>query len=226
MLAHSPKIVMDGLVLCLDAGNGRSYPGSGTTWSDLSGNGNHFQLQGSPSFDSIEGFTFVNGTTSTYAISSSFSIPQTELTIEVWYKTSSSSGTGIVSHATSNNDNQMLLFNPSSVSLYGPVGAKDSGVDTADGVWHQVTRTSLRSSGLEELYLDGTKVYSSTLAAGTNFTTDGTFVIAQEQDSVGGGFSASQAFGGQIANIKLYNRALSQDEIKQNFNALRGRFGL
>ena len=40
-LAHSPKIVTDGLVLCLDAGNPKSYPGSGTTWYDLSGNGNN-----------------------------------------------------------------------------------------------------------------------------------------------------------------------------------------
>jgi hypothetical protein len=40
MLAHSPSIVMNGLVLCLDAGNSKSYPGSGTTWTDLSGNGN------------------------------------------------------------------------------------------------------------------------------------------------------------------------------------------
>ena len=44
-LNHSPAIVTDGLVLCLDAANPRSYPKSGTTWSDLSGNGNHGALQ-------------------------------------------------------------------------------------------------------------------------------------------------------------------------------------
>ena len=39
---YNPKIVTDGLVLCLDAANKRSYPGSGSTWNDLSGRGNHF----------------------------------------------------------------------------------------------------------------------------------------------------------------------------------------
>lgn len=43
-LAHSPKIVTDGLVLCLDAGNVKSYPGSGTVWNDLSGNDNNGTL--------------------------------------------------------------------------------------------------------------------------------------------------------------------------------------
>jgi hypothetical protein len=44
-LSHSPKIITDGLVLCLDAGNPKSYPGSGTTWTDLSGNGNNGSLE-------------------------------------------------------------------------------------------------------------------------------------------------------------------------------------
>ena len=47
-LAHSPRIVTDGLVLCLDAGNPKSYPGSGTTWTDLSGNGNDITASGVP----------------------------------------------------------------------------------------------------------------------------------------------------------------------------------
>lgn len=45
-LAHSPKIITDGLVLCLDAGNTKSYPGSGTTWTDLSGQGNNGTITG------------------------------------------------------------------------------------------------------------------------------------------------------------------------------------
>ena len=45
-ISHSPRIVRDGLVLALDAADRNSYPGSGTTWNDLSGNGNHFTLSG------------------------------------------------------------------------------------------------------------------------------------------------------------------------------------
>ena len=51
-LSHSPKIVTDGLVLCLDAANRKSYPGSGTTWFDLSGRGNHGTLINGPTYNS------------------------------------------------------------------------------------------------------------------------------------------------------------------------------
>ena len=51
-LAHSPRIITDGLVLCLDAGNTKSYPGSGTAWSDLSGQGNNGTLTNGPTYSS------------------------------------------------------------------------------------------------------------------------------------------------------------------------------
>ena len=59
-LAHSPKIITDGLVLCLDAGNTKSYPGSGTTWTDLSGNGNNGTLTNmdGANLDSANGGSF------------------------------------------------------------------------------------------------------------------------------------------------------------------------
>ena len=49
--SRGPSIVTDGLVLALDAANHKSYPGSGTTWYDLSGNGNNGTLNCGPSFD-------------------------------------------------------------------------------------------------------------------------------------------------------------------------------
>lgn len=54
-LAHNPKIVTDGLVLCLDAANPKSYPGSGTVWSDLSGNGNNGTLVNGVGYNSNNG---------------------------------------------------------------------------------------------------------------------------------------------------------------------------
>ena len=50
-LSHSPRIVTDGLVFCLDAANIRSYPGTGTTWTDLKG-GNEGTLTNGPTFSS------------------------------------------------------------------------------------------------------------------------------------------------------------------------------
>ena len=58
-LAHSPKIVTNGLVLCLDAGNTKSYPGSGTAWTDLSGRGNNGTLTNGPTYSSTNGGSVV-----------------------------------------------------------------------------------------------------------------------------------------------------------------------
>ena len=58
-LFHSPSLVTSGLVLCLDAGNPKSYPGSGTTWTDLSGRGNHGTLVNGPTFNSANGGSIV-----------------------------------------------------------------------------------------------------------------------------------------------------------------------
>jgi len=224
-LHHNPRIVTSGLVLALDAGDVNSYPGSGTTWYDVSGNSNNFTVYGSPTFSRGSGFTFVNGNTSYYAIKNPFSFPTTTVTMEIWYKTTVSD-TSIISYAVSGNDNHALLFSPQNVSLYGPSGAVSSGVNTASGLWTQVVRTSNRSNGAEILYVDGDNVFSTTLASGTNFTSGGSLVIAQEQDSVGGGFDSSQAFGGNIPIVRIYNRLLTSAEVLQNYEAQKTRFGL
>ncbi len=57
-LIHSPSIVTDGLVLCLDAANSRSYPGTGATWTDLKG-GNNGTLENGPTFDAANGGSIV-----------------------------------------------------------------------------------------------------------------------------------------------------------------------
>ena len=58
-LAHSPRIVTDGLVLALDAGNTKSYPGSGTDWYDRSGNGNDGTLTNGPTYSSDDGVIWI-----------------------------------------------------------------------------------------------------------------------------------------------------------------------
>jgi hypothetical protein len=72
-LAHSPSIVTSGLVLCLDAANPKSYPGSGTTWTDLSGNGNNGTLVNGPTYSSVNGGSIVFDGSNDY-ISTAYSI--------------------------------------------------------------------------------------------------------------------------------------------------------
>ena len=224
-LVRGPKIVRRGLILCVDAGSPKSYSGSGTVFHDLSGEENHLTIAGSPAFSRADGFTF-EAVTSKYLIADPFPFPTTELTMEVWCKTSNTSTSrAFVSYSDRSDHNESILFAPPSVRLYGPSSNINTGIDVADGKWHQVVRTSKRSTGGEILYVDGIFRYGvGTLAAGTNFTTGGVLVVAQEQDSAGGGFNAGQAFVGPQAIIRIYDKVLTAAEIKQNYIASRGRF--
>lgn len=88
MTIHAgPKIITNGLVLCLDPGNTKSYIGSGTTVADLSGNGNNATLQASPTFNTANLGSFsLNGTTQ--YLSTSYTQPSVEAySIEAWFRT-------------------------------------------------------------------------------------------------------------------------------------------
>ena len=213
------------LVLCIDCANPRSYSGSGSNVFDVSGTNNTMTIGGTPAFSAIQGWTFTNGSTSNYMIRNPITMPTTTLTLEVWCKTTIA-GTGIVSYASSAADNDWLLFDPSNLGLYTAAGAIASGISITDGNWKQVVRTSNRTTGAEVLYINGSSSYSTTLNAGTLVTSGGALVLAQEQDSVGGSFDPGQAFGGNIAIVRLYNTILTADQVNQNFQAARGRFGV
>lgn len=224
-IAYNTSSATDGLVFYLDATNIKSYPGSGTTWSDISGNGNNFTIFGSPTYSSTNGWTLDNGATSKYMIKNPIAMPTSALSYEVWCRTTVGS-TAILSYASSAADNDFLLFAPENLSLYVGVTAVGSGINITDGNWRQIVRTSNRVSGDERLYINGSLSYNTTLGAGTLVTTNGSFVIGQEQDSVGGTFDPNQAFGGNIAIVKLYRKVLTATEVAQNFEASRGRFGI
>ena len=220
---YGPTITREGLILCVDALSEKSYPGSGTTFFDLSGEQNHLTIAGSPDFSRLEGFVF-EAVTSKYMIADPFPFATSELTIEVWCKTSNTSSRAIISYSDRSDHNEAIMFAPNSLLFYGPSSNISTGISVADGKFHQVVRTSLRSSGAETLYVDGASRFTGTLAAGTNFGADGILVVAQEQDSAGGGFSGGQAFVGPQAIIRIYNRVLSAAEVKQNYLACKGRF--
>jgi hypothetical protein len=81
---YNPGIVTSGLVLCLDAGNTKSYPGSGTTWTDLSGNGNTGTLVNSPSYSSSGYFSF-DGTNKSVSIVKPQPNITGQISVEIWY---------------------------------------------------------------------------------------------------------------------------------------------
>lgn len=233
MLAHSPKIVTDGLVLCLDAGNPKSYPGSGTTWSDLSGNGNNGTLTNGPTYSSSNGGSLSFDGSNDYSQLSDTLAPSTgPFSCFFWYQIIGTSGRG-------------GLFERRNIPPYngwslGQGGTSNWACRVSDGTNYRNYQFSYPStntwyydgftwdgSGTLNPYRNGSVDTGGTAtSSGTvgNIDTSGTryaMAIASRRDA-----SNSSYLPCKVSYTHVYNRALTASEIQQNFNALRGRFSI
>jgi len=227
---HSPQIVTNGLVLCLDAGNVKSYPGSGTTWTDISGNGGVATITGAPTFSNGV-FTF-NGTTQ-YAAAGTLSGVATICTVSAFVKKGTTPGWygSLFGFGTSTETTQDLYywsaqhtmgFNTWNTDCYGYANADAAG-EAMDGNWHHVgvvfNRTAITSG---KIYVDGVlKTLSQTYGTTLTRTVSSNFGVGYN-----GHWSGTQTYGGSLQSIQVYNRELSQAEITQNYRAGKKRFGL
>jgi len=224
---HSPKIVTDGLVLCLDAADKNSYPGSGTTWNDLSGNGNNATISGTSVWNSTYGgqFDFGNVSQTTQYITLPHQAAQstgTSYTMEFWMKPISNGTKYFCSMATSANNNYFLLIQ-GSTSLQRYTGTGSISYSNNEILQFCVVRNG---SDTGTFYKNGGNPTSSTNITVINGVANGGWILNQEQDTVGGSFDAGQNYRGAFMIVKLYNRALTAQEIQQNYNATKSRFGI
>ena len=229
---NTPPIVTNGLVLHLDAGSRQSYPGSGTTWTDLSGNRNSGSLINGPTFDNTnQGSIVFDGTNDHVLVSSSLSIPTgaAARSVSLWFYTNSSTwatdvntlffyGTGTTGNAfgidfdiypvmeifTWGGAGRDLLFS----SSFSQVG------------WKNISVTYNGSTTIL-IYENG--IYTNTLTLTSATTTPSSNVYI---GSINPSVIAGSYFTGSIATTQIYNRALSAQEVAQNYNALKARFGL
>ena len=219
-LVHSLRTVTDGLVLCLDAGNTKSYSGSGTTWNDLSGNGNTGTLTNGPTYSSDNGGSiFFDGTNDYVSLVDNLGDPQ-QFTVEFWaYPTqlnfdSNNNYRRIFRVGTASN--VILIEQGGNISFRVPGGTSNnmqgSGY-SGTNEWGYVVCTYDQSN--KKIYFNGSL---KTTTAESGVTVD--FGSPQIVDP------NSQTFKGNISNFRIYNRALTASEIQQNFDALRGRFGI
>ena len=225
---RGPNIVRDGLVLALDAASPRSYPGSGSTWFDLSGNGNNGTLTNGPTFDSANGGSivfdgvndFINLPTSTSLWSSNFSIN--------FFTKSNILG------------NQFIFSN-------GSYGTAATNIWFGGGSLNNFTIHLRRTDGT------GAIGYNFTLPLPYNLltyysivysTNDNTLKLYQNSNLVEskntslvdpswmpngwriGNSNGWNSINGNIYNFTTYNKALTSQEILQNYNAQKSRFGL
>lgn len=236
-LVHSPRIITDGLVLCLDAANTKSYPGTGTTWTDLStnkNNGTMTNMDGTNFNSGNGGYLTFDGTNeyTSVTINNFFTSFNQQITMEAWiYVPSSatwSNGTNYGNIIARGNFDGAHGFwrtqTNNQVSFYcrqagGVVlNVQSIGLITRDA-WYQLVGTWNAGT---KLYINGNLVDSD---SGTLGDTENNVPFEIGRNTAAAG-AAGNWFTGNIAGVKIYNRALNDGEITQNFNALRGRFGI
>ena len=229
-------IVQQGLVLNLDAGNPYSYAGAGTTWYDVSGNGNNGTFGAStaaPTYNTDAGGNIVfDGSNDYVAVTSAASIKNTStLSLEGWVFISSAMNYygGIVGKGTSDTDEEYcLLVHSVNSKVYMDVGSTggpytDATFSFSLNTWYHIIGTHERVAGSSaiKIYVNGSLLSSSTVNP-TNAVNDNATNV-----SVGSRYNAgTSVWNGKIATARIYNKTLSATEVLQNYNALKGRFGL
>jgi hypothetical protein len=189
--------------------------------------GNVLSFSGGITRDTSTGggsWSFPGGSTSNAVIKTNFSFPADAFTCEFWVKTSDTV-CGIISYANSSSDNALLLYDTAPLSVYINGSAYSTGFNINDNTWTHVCITRNTASGALKFYKNGVLV-TSTTGVTTTIASGGTLVLGQEQDAVGGGFDAGQAFSGNMGIVRFYSSVLTDAEVAQNFNATRKRYGV
>ena len=240
--SNGPRTTTNGLVLCLDAGNSKSYPGSGNTWFDLSGNNNHATLT-SVTFNTDNKGNLVFDASSDTAVvshSSLFNFNST-FTLSVWIKINTLNLTSIyniLSKKTSFNNTQkgwscQLDYRGTGIVHFrnndGTVtndSTQDSTVNNTSllnqiSSYKNIVWVVTQSPARVSFYIDGILRSGPHAITYTNTDTSNNLYIGKTVGSAGDG--APPISIGQIA---LYSTNLSQSEISTNYNSLKGRFSL
>jgi hypothetical protein len=217
---NSPNIVTNGLALALDAKNPKSYPGSGTTWYDLSGRANNFNIANGTTYNSGGWFNFDG--TDDYMNNTSFTTTGlgNAASCVVWMRPNASQNDGTYNGLFSYGPRSCFVtFLMSMNSSLGPTMAKwcdDFTSPTANmtsTAWWDYTLVVNGNS--VNFYLNGNAAGSGNV--GTSNFQPGTAAIGAT-DLYG------RLYRGDIGAIFYYNRALTTDEMTQNYNALKERY--
>lgn len=227
-----PEIVNDGLVLALDASNSQSYPGSGTTWTDLSGKGYNATLFNTPSFSNNtlqfrvassqyascsfdEGIMKSTNNTGSWTIESAFKYISAPTISEAVVAGRQGCHGGI--YINTDNTLQHAIKTDQCWTGASIVTATTMSINT----WYHTMM--VYSNGVTYTYLNGVFINSGSINLGT-------YTIGSYPNTfwIGGIFTGATNYytNTDLSFVKCYNRALTASEVQQNFNATRGRFGI
>lgn len=213
--------VTNGLTMWLDAANPASYPGSGTTWSDLSGNGANQTLVNAPTYTSgTPAYFSFNNASVQYSTGSAINVvPGSAYTKSVWFRLNSNTDNNLVSSDTGGH----FMYFAGTGTLYAghsnvlPYNQFGSATSFSLNTWYYAAVTFSTSAGIK-LYVNG--VLNNSLAG---FTTAHTGNGSTNLACFGPG---GNLLNGRIGEVYCYNRPLTAGEVLQNFDATRSRYGV
>lgn len=239
---RGPRIVTSGLVLALDAADRKSYRGSGTAWNDLSGNNINTTLSptvGGPTFTSTNGGAIVFDGSNDYSSATVNLSSYSQITVEIWLKPSNAiesiafehssnwntntGGFGLATNSSGGGTNSTLCHtnhNGNARNYAFTCGTTNYSchVNIFSNIVDSTGRLTYVNGNLLSFTSIGGWPTTTSTSAGSAFRNDTLYLASR------GGSAAF--FNGNIAIFKIYNRKLTASEIKQNFNATRGRFGI
>jgi hypothetical protein len=236
-LQHSPRIVTDGLVLCLDAANRQSYPGSGTVWKDLGGQGYDFTINAS-AYSTSGGIPHMDfggsyGAAKRLVNGSMVNIPNfQDATIMIFSAILNSTSNWRTLIRGSAADHQVIILaGNNDLGMFDNNGAgflnSNFNITNLPNAYTQFNcltwRMSQSSPYYQFQYNNNPTVYSITNA---NATFNNGFSVIGAYHNFSSDVNNAQQYWGKISYFIYYNRALSQSEIQQNYNALKGRYNL
>ena len=231
-LTHSPRIVTTDLGLLLDPANPKSYPGSGTTWYDLSGNNNHATLTNAPTF--ANGKVTWNGTNQYATLTSNETNLnfKDEQTIIMWVKRTQAGsplnrenpwdqaygGYGTITHEVSGSLNYYYGRAGGNAQPYTARGSSSVDFDTL----HCMCIT--RDVSTITWYQNGVGSTPGANGFAAVGSPPGSMGVTTNNIRIALGYAGY--WEGEMGPVLAYTRALTAAEVEQNFNAYRGRFGL
>ena len=230
---YSPKIVTNGLVLCLDAANTKSYVSGSTAWTDLSQGGNNGTLTNGPTFNSSNGGSIVfDGVDDRVSRTTNINTGQ-NFTVNAWiYPTLLGTTRRAVAISSNNytslngwffstagaNTNNTFFLSIGSDNAYRVALANTLSLNQ----WAYISAVCQNGGGSINLYKNGIETSYAVTVLSTN-----TLIYTYPQFNVGYRDAGTpDPYTGNISVVQIYNRALSASEVLQNYNATKTRFGL
>jgi hypothetical protein len=224
---HSPKVVTDGLIMYLDAANRTSYPRTGTTWTDLSGNSYNGTLTNGPTFSGNKLGTFIfDGTDDNVQLgNASTFLPTSAITINCWAKTNVVQVYKkifvTVTAGTASITGIYFSLGPAPYNYYLGIvtnnGGQYAGANTDPSTSLFSNFCGTYDGANIRLYLNGT-LLATQAQTGT--------IVNTGIGRLSGYDSNTEIWDGSISTFSIYNRALTATEVLRNYNATKTRFGL